>query len=34
MTEVFAKPVAGAIIEKIDEGEKYILMQERQKADK
>ena len=30
--EVFAKPCAGAIIEKIIDGEKYILLQTRQKS--
>jgi len=29
MTEVFAKPAAGAIIEKVNEGVNYILVQER-----
>lgn len=33
MTEVFAKPCAGAIIEKIIDGEKHILLQTRQKSD-
>lgn len=31
--EVFAKPCAGAIIEKIIDGEKHILLQTRQKSD-
>ncbi len=32
MTEIFAKPAAGAIIEKVNEGVNYILVQERCKA--
>ena len=32
MMEVFAKPCAGAIIEKIIDGEKHILLQTRQKS--
>lgn len=31
--EIFAKPCVGAIIEKIIDGEKYILVQTRQKED-
>ncbi len=31
MTEIFAKPAVGAIIEKTDAGHSYILIQERQK---
>ncbi len=31
MRETFAKPAVGAIIEKSEKGERYILIQERQK---
>ena len=33
MKEIFAKPAVSAIIEKIENGEKYILVQKRQKED-
>ncbi len=33
MKEVFAKPAVGALIEKIENGKKYILIQRRQKED-
>ena len=33
MQEIFAKPCVGAIIEKTENGEKYILIQTRQKED-
>lgn len=33
ITETFAKPCVGAIIEKVIDNEKYILIQTRQKDD-